>query len=189
MPRLFEVMLCLVLWYVVYSFMEYAEHRWLLHKMRVANSLESDSLRQMCRNHMKLHHGRDYEHDEHHYDDNPLQLAIVGFIPSVLVAYFVHKIDPFAAKLFIVYGAAYGMLFYVLHLEMHLRRGWFFSRMVLFQKLDKRHRDHHAEPNSNYNVVLPLFDWIFGTTASKRRALRPVIRPARDDKNCDDEKH
>jgi hypothetical protein len=165
-----------MLWYVFYSLLEYAGHRWLLHKMRVANSFESEWLRLMCRNHMKLHHGRDYEHGEHHQDDNPLQLAIVGFIPSLLSAYLVYKIDPFAAKLFVSYGAVYAVLFYVVHLEMHLRRGWFFSRTLLFRKLDERHRNHHAEPNSNFNVVLPLFDWVFRTTASKRRILPRMIR-------------
>ncbi|MDR3613745.1 MAG: sterol desaturase family protein [Candidatus Obscuribacterales bacterium] len=183
MYRLIEIPLCLMLWYVFYSFLEYTEHRWLLHKMRVANSLQSEWLRQMCRNHMKLHHGRDYEHDEHHQDDNPLQLAIVGFFPSLLAAFFVHKLDAFAAKLLISYGAAYAVLFYVVHLEMHLRRGWFFSKTWLFRKLDERHRDHHVQPNSNYNVVLPLFDWIFRTTASKHRVLPRIVKAVNESKN------
>lgn len=171
MHRLLEIVLCLMLLYVFYSLLEYAGHRWLLHKMRLANSLGSEWLRLMCRNHMKLHHGRRYEHDEHHQDDNPLQLAIAGFLPSLLVALLVYEIDSFAAKLFVIYGALYALLFYVVHLEMHLRRGWFFSRTALFRKLDERHRHHHAEPNSNFNVVLPLFDWFFGTTVSKQRVL------------------
>lgn len=179
MHLLLEILLCLVLWYVYYSFLEYTGHRWLLHKMRLANVLQSEWMRVMCRNHMKLHHGREYEHDEHHHDDNPLQLAIAGFFPSLLTAFFVRKIDPFAANLLVGYGAGYAILFYAAHLEMHLRRGWFFSRMALFRQLDERHRRHHAEPNSNFNVVLPLFDWVFATTASKQRVLPRITTPVK----------
>lgn len=176
MNRWVEVLLCLVLWYVFYSFLEYAGHRWLLHKMRLANRFESETIRQMCRNHMKLHHGREYEHEERHYDDNPLQLAIVGFIPSVLMALVVFRFDHFATKLFMGFGAIYAVVFYVTHLEMHLRRGWFFARTALFRNLDERHRVHHDEPNTNFNVVLPLFDWVFGTEGGQSRNLTRLLR-------------
>ena len=62
MPKLLEVLLCLAGSYVVFSWIEYSGHRWLLHKMRMANRLGSEYLRHIKNNPIKLNHDGEYEH-------------------------------------------------------------------------------------------------------------------------------
>lgn len=163
MSKLLELFLCLAASYVVFSWIEYSGHRWLLHKMRMANRLGSQYLQHMCTNHMKLHHGKGYEHKHHQKDDDPLQLTVVGMLVGFVGTLPLYLVYPFGAKVLVVVGILYALVMYFVHLEMHLRKGWFYAKTPVFRYLERRHRLHHLHPNANYNVLLPLFDWLFGT--------------------------
>jgi hypothetical protein len=150
--------------YVLLSFFEYAGHRWLLHKMLIAKRSGSEWLRRMCFNHTALHHKKPYLHTRHEQDDDPLQLlvsgAVVGLAISLPIYFF---IDPLTVKLLMVLGPIYAVTMYKVHKHMHLQADSNKAGGALFRWLDSRHRLHHLFPNRNLNVILPLFDWVFGT--------------------------
>ena len=157
--------------YTALSLLEYAGHRWLLHKMRIAdgcpNAWLNRWLRQLCRNHMALHHGKEYRHKQHKTDDRPLQLALTAFLPGLLIAAVIYQFDSLTVKVLLVMGVSYAVVAWLVHLEMHLSQGRLYSRTALFRYLDYRHRMHHRCSGTNFNVLLPCWDWVFGTTTSQ----------------------
>jgi len=152
---------------LLYSLSEYVVHRWLMHRMRLANFADSDTMRELVRNHMGKHHKRDYHHDNHDEDDKLWQVQLFGLIPVGLVESALFFLDPITCAVVFVYGLGYASFWWVVHLEMHRCEGRFFSRTALFRHLELRHQYHHEFPNTNFNVILPFGDWLFGTYPSK----------------------
>lgn len=171
------IVLTLVFGYVIFSYLEYAGHRWLLHKMRMANRLNSQWLRTICINHMKLHHGSDFEHEHKQRDDDPVQLAITGIVVMALPTAVLHYFLPECAYALMGFGVVYALLAHVVHQEFHRQTGAFYSNTAYFRYLKHCHRLHHEQPGTNFNVILPLFDWVFGTQA-KQSALSPAYATA-----------
>lgn len=73
-------------------------------------------------------------------------------------------------------GVAAGTLFYVLgyevlHWSIHCPDTFPLRNHRWFLFLTEHHRRHHNRSDINYNVVLPLADWMFGTLSF--RDLRP----------------
>lgn len=50
-----------------------------------------------------------------------------------------------------------------LHEAMHRRRDRWITGTRLFQQLDIHHSGHHENPRLNFNLLLPLADYLFGT--------------------------
>lgn len=163
---------------LLYSLSEYVIHRWLMHRMRLANLADSRTMRELVLNHMGKHHKRDYHHDTHEEDDKLWQVQLFALIPVTLVEIALLFIDPLTCGVVFVFGAAYASFWWVVHLEMHRAEGRFFSRTALFKHLELRHQYHHEFPNTNYNVILPFGDWLFGSTptASQRAKLAAGLR-------------
>ncbi len=149
--------------YILYSFVEYSVHRWAMHRMRIAKALRSSFLRVLCYNHMALHHKRDYRHETDEKDDRLSHISIAGIFAGAPVAALMYWIDPFTLGVTIVFGMFYSVFWWIVHTEMHRDKGTFFSKNAVFRYLEYRHQLHHEFPGTNYNVVLPLFDWVFRT--------------------------
>ena len=71
-----------------------------------------------------------------------------------------------AGWLFLVTAASMMVSYEVLHLSYHLSPKGFIGGSWLISTLRRHHARHH-DPRLmqrwNFNVTLPLFDWIFGT--------------------------
>ena len=67
--------------------------------------------------------------------------------------------------------AAYVLSYEVLHWSIHCPDEFWFRNSGWFRFLIEHHRRHHNRSDINYNVVLPLADWIFGTLSY--RDVRP----------------
>jgi sterol desaturase/sphingolipid hydroxylase (fatty acid hydroxylase superfamily) len=70
----------------------------------------------------------------------------------------------------LVTSAVYMVTYELSHLSYHLPEDSFVGRRALVRVLREHHRRHHHPAlmqRWNFNVTLPLFDWLFGTTASK----------------------
>lgn len=68
-------------------------------------------------------------------------------------------------------GVLLAYLFYeFVHLCDHLPDGHFLTRLPGIRNLRAHHRHHHAVDgkDSNYNVTIPLSDWLLGTKAAPR---------------------
>jgi len=68
------------------------------------------------------------------------------------------------ASLGVAAGTAFYVLAYeVLHWSVHCPDEFPFRNHGWFHFLIEHHRRHHNRSNINYNVVLPIADWMFGT--------------------------
>lgn len=177
-----HLLVSLVVAYVLLSQVEYWVHREPMHHMKLAKRSGSDFLRQLCFNHMARHHKKTYEHepdedgnydDEHHEDDKRWQISLAGLIPNIIFCAVLWKIDPITSVTLFVMGTVYGIAWWEVHHEMHRRQGRPISRTAWFRFIDRRHRLHHLYPNTNYNLILPLCDWLFGTEARVSQ-LKPL---------------
>jgi hypothetical protein len=121
---------------------EWWMHRWLLHRVYRR------------------------EHWHHHVDPTSdlhvlplLSDAVLAVIAGALVLATGRRVG---GALFGGFALGY-VAFYYAHWFMHL--GWWPSRGPLAAAA-RRHALHHAGIEANYNVLLPLGDWLFGTYAS-----------------------
>jgi hypothetical protein len=62
------------------------------------------------------------------------------------------------AAFFVEYG-----LYELFHLASHLPAGAWLSRRRIFSASRRRHAAHHGDASVNFNVALPICDWLFGT--------------------------
>ena len=83
--------------------------------------------------------------------------------------------------LFLVTSALYMVLYEVSHLSYHLPETSWVGRRKIIKVLREHHARHH-DPRLmhkwNFNVTIPLFDWLHGTIAPKNDAS-PIDEPAR----------
>lgn len=159
--------------YILYSLSEYSVHRFAMHRMKLAKALKSNTLRDMVINHMGKHHKRGYHHDTHDEDDKLWHMQIAGLVPVAIVTVPVYFVDPATSWVIFGFGVVYASVWWLVHYEMHRSEGRFFARTSWFLYLEAQHQLHHEFPNTNYNVILPFGDWLFGTrpTASQLAEL------------------
>lgn len=127
--------------WLVWSFAEYALHRWLLHG-------PSSGARR--------------GHTRHHMDEKALVASPAGTVTVVEVAlWFLLRsvLGDLAAAMFLG-GTSLGYLYYTLlhHADHHCNLS---LRAVV--GLRRRHDIHHAHPIVNYGSTTSLWDRVFGT--------------------------
>lgn len=64
---------------------------------------------------------------------------------------------------------AYLQAFNSLHWRWHVPSDTWFQRTRIFRWMKERHRVHHLDQDTNYNLILPLGDWLFGTFVTGKR--------------------
>jgi hypothetical protein len=146
---------------------EYLEHRYLLHRRQpfapIAYQIHTLE-------HHKFYTEEDF-HPESHRD-----FAFVLFPPALVVGYVLIIVAPFTLLFhglispnagFLV-GATAGVFFFLyemIHFASHLGDR-FPLRWSVLRSLGAHHRLHHRASlmgGYNFNVVCPVFDWLFGT--------------------------
>lgn len=156
---------------VVANATEWRAHRSLLHRRR-------RPLQTLYDQHTPMHHAI------FRYDDMAIRSARemgLVLIPSIGVASIVAATAPFAflaASLFgpnagwlvLATAASYVVLYELSHLAYHLPPESFIGRRRLVAILREHHARHHDPrlmSRYNFNVTVPLFDWIHGTIAPR----------------------
>jgi sterol desaturase/sphingolipid hydroxylase (fatty acid hydroxylase superfamily) len=77
-------------------------------------------------------------------------------------------LTPNAGWLMLVTAGLYMVTYELTHMSYHLRPDSFIGRMSLIRVLRRhhaRHHDPHLMQKWNFNVTVPVFDWILGTIA------------------------
>jgi hypothetical protein len=69
--------------------------------------------------------------------------------------------------------AFYVMAYEILHWHIHCPDQFRFRHHRWFRFLIEHHRRHHNRSNINYNVVLPVADWMFGTLSYRDLTPEP----------------
>jgi hypothetical protein len=146
---------------------EWRAHKDLMHRLR-------RPLGFLYRRHTPQHHAVYVEDDMAIRDWRELKLVL---IPAWGVAGIVLTLAPFAFAmghfttanagwLVLVTAGLYMVGYELSHLSYHLPPDTFVGRLALVRVLRRHHARHH-EPRLmqrwNFNVTIPLFDWVHGT--------------------------
>jgi hypothetical protein len=150
---------------------EWRAHKHLLHRARWPLQL-------LYRKHTPEHHVVYVEEDMTIRDWRELRLVL---IPAVGVLAIIVALAPFAALmglllspnvgwLVLLSGGLYMVGYELSHLSYHLPPDSFVGRRSLVRVLRRHHARHH-DPRLmqrwNFNVTIPLFDWLYGTIAAE----------------------
>jgi len=132
---------------------EYVYHRWLLHRPRSS----------MGNGHLE-HHAQigTPEQAEHvaliSSPLNILLLYVINGVPAFLVAWWM-GLRGMLSGVFVGW-TVYLIVTEEIHWRIHMN-GWIPPGLRFARAY---HLSHHDIPNSRYNVFLPLFDWLLGST-------------------------
>lgn len=155
---------------------EWRVHRDVLH--RILRPFEV-----LYRKHTPEHHVVYVEDDMAIRDWRELKLVLIpaaGVLGIVLTlapmaAIVGWLLTPNAGWLVLVTAGLYMVGYELSHLSYHLPAQGFIGRLALVRVLRRHHARHH-DPRLmqrwNFNVTLPLFDWILGTLAPSPNAAR-----------------
>jgi sterol desaturase/sphingolipid hydroxylase (fatty acid hydroxylase superfamily) len=146
-----QAALLLLLGLFIFSFIEYAFHRWLFH----------GAVPLFERGHT-LHHEKPLGYDSLPFFFPP---AVVVLLAAALA-----QVLPVATALLLTGAIALGYALYGLsHLVIH-RRGRF--NHPLARKWAAVHHVHHHHPDKNYGVTSPLWDLLLGTWYVSKSKVR-----------------
>ena len=153
-----------VVYFLYFSFFEWAFHRHMFHTPRFS--------RYMFKAHTLVHH-QIYKGDEtyHTHDDHPHKVPMDWWAMPVMIA--VHLplffLLQWVTGVPSVWGgvaavAVYFSIYESIHWAMHVpKAAAVLNHFAAFRFLDAHHRVHHKYMLSNLNVVLPLADLCLGT--------------------------
>lgn len=169
-----EELITVLMIVVIANLVEWIAHKELLHKRRRFWEILYDQ-------HTPIHH-RVYREDSMAVESRRewifvlmptrgvVGIAILG-IPMALAVLQVFGADVCWTVLATI--ALYATSYEVLHLCYHLSEDHPIAGMRLVKKLKRHHARHHnlkLMQNWNFNVTLPLWDWILGTIAPKNHS-------------------
>ncbi len=171
------------------TFGEYAIHRHAMHRKRFPKWVYrvNPDMHAQFHNHALLHHGTyykkfDYEPtDEGKYFNlrilpgDTLRIMVL-FAPVIIpLALFVSL---YSAATLVMVIAIHNVLWGVVHVQMHVpETNRWFRDTAYFRFIARHHFMHHERMGKNYNVVIPLADFIMGTATKPRVShVREMLR-------------
>ncbi len=154
------------------NFFEWLVHKDVLHKRRWPVEVIYDR-------HTPMHHMVYVEDDMALRSVKEFRLILIpaagvlGIVVATAPAAFVvaHFWSGAAGWLFLLSASLFMVSYEVLHLCFHAPKDSFIGRLGLIRVLRAHHARHHDPrimQRYNFNVTVPIFDWIMGTTAPKR---------------------
>lgn len=156
------------------SFFEWVLHRFVMHKITLGFKYAFEA-------HAKVHHGTykgDNTYHAHEKADvkkipmawwNGPVLIILSSVPPTLLLSWPLDVWWVTAGVVIAVAVYYATYEY-LHWCMHYPKERWFERTKVFKWIDRHHLIHHQQMHRNFNVVLPIADWLLGTLATKSTA-------------------
>lgn len=166
MPLALEVALGVVGSCLLMAGLEYAVHRWAMHR-RVPGAAG----REMFEAHAVMHHGRYYRAAFDHDDDPAAGVINIRMAAAEHAAYSLVLAAPLwlwlsapAAVALVAVVWLHATVWSAVHTEMHRPAGRWFSRTRYYRYLRDFHHAHHLHPGRNFAIVFPpVMDRLFGT--------------------------
>lgn len=158
-------------WFVVLavlmSFIEHQVHRRLMHRKHMLSG-RLPALKKVFEHHAILHHGHYHQifYDEPvpQGQDRHLRLSMKeGVLEALPISILMTIISWQGAMIFLMIVCLHHFIWNQIHLEMHKPEKRFFSHWSIYKFLARYHYLHHRYPNTNFNVVFPLADYVLGT--------------------------
>jgi hypothetical protein len=159
--------------FLLSNFFEWRVHKHVLHRRRWPLEVIYDK-------HTPMHHMIYVEEDMALRSSKEFRLVLIpamGVLGIVIAAApiaiaLAHLWSASAGWLFLVTASLYMVTYEVLHLCYHAPKDSFIGRRRFIQVMRAHHAKHH-DPRFmqkwNFNVTVPLFDWIMRTTAPKTK--------------------
>ena len=159
--------------FLLANFFEWRVHKHVLHRRRWPFQVIYDK-------HTPMHHMIYIEEDMALRSTKEFRLVLIpaaGVLGIVLAAAplafgLAHLWSQSAGWLFLVTASLYMVTYEVLHLCYHAPSDSFIGRLAFIKVMRAHHAKHH-DPRFmqkwNFNVTVPLFDWIMRTIAPKAR--------------------
>ncbi|MEI6255641.1 MAG: sterol desaturase family protein [Planctomycetota bacterium] len=161
---------------VLMSLIEHQIHSRLMHKMPRFAMLRNLAVRKkIFDSHAVLHH-RQYRQTFHddpvpHGEDRGIRLNIIeGLIESLPVTLLLTPFTTIGAIMFPTVVCLHHLMWNQIHMEMHKPENRFFAKWSLYRQLARHHYLHHRYPDKNFNVALPVGDFLCGTLARATEA-------------------
>lgn len=177
-----HVAISMLVVYPILSLMEYMIHCHLMHRRSLARMFENKYLTDTFRDHAIVHHASCYavfnseknQCAEINIKVHPATSIIVIALPCAVTL----AVDPITSLMFLVGATVNGRIWSEIHAEMHRPRDAWFSNLRLYLYLRRRHYLHHRHPNSNFNTLFPMWDWVLRTTSVETDADRIAMKSA-----------
>lgn len=159
---------------VLMSFLEHQVHRNLMHR-RTFLSRRLPSFNKVFEHHAVFHHGQYSQAFEDSPvepgEDRDLRLSLrEGFLEALPVAALLAMVSLEGAIILEIVVCAHHFVWNQIHLEMHKPEHRFFRNWGVYKRLARHHYLHHKHPGKNFNVVLPLADYVLGTSVRASRS-------------------
>lgn len=155
------ILISIVLSIVALALVEYAGHRWLLH--RKSSGFGRDHIQ-----HHKIFSLRftDAPEEPAWYDPVWIRGLFALVWSSVAMAPVAVWISLPAALVFVGLSTTHGAVWQFIHNEMHRPTWGWLQRRAFFQFIREHHALHHHYPRTNYSFLFaPFCDRLFGTVA------------------------
>ena len=157
----------------VFSMTEIMAHGYLMHKKLfpplVHNLLpKAEEIYQFheVRHHRKFYRQFDFEPDPVGKYENLLlrrsHIIVIGLFLMPL-AFTLLYISLVSAITFIVCCVIHNIVWGLAHTQMHIPKNVFWRDWSYFRLIARHHFMHHQDPSKNFNIVIPLADFLFGT--------------------------
>jgi hypothetical protein len=163
--------------YIAISFIEYMFHRFIMHEGLPEWIYKIfPELREVLDEHRRLHHQVyykvfDYEPDPVGYELN-LRIywyqsvaGAVCFIPYFIITTYYISLVP--TLVLCVLALLHNMTWNTIHVEMHHAQHPWWTKLWAYKFLARNHFLHHQDTHTGFNIVCPLFDYLFGTIHPK----------------------
>jgi len=181
-----SVVIYLAAWFlglvVLMSIIEHRVHSILMHKKpRHFLWRNLPARHRMFTSHAVEHH-KQYRasfHDEPvpHGEDRGIRLNVwEGLLESLPGSLVLGFFSLTGAIMFPMVVCLHHVLWNQIHLEMHQPRGRPFANWAAYKFVARHHFLHHRYPDKNFNVALPVGDFIFGTVARPTAADWEAMR-------------
>jgi hypothetical protein len=152
---------------VLMSFIEHQAHQTMMHKKHPLSKYIK-ALEKVFKHHAILHHSTYKEvfadAPVAKGEDRGIQLNLrEGFVEALPFSAIMAIVSIPTAIIFEGVVACHHLVWNAIHLNMHKPVPVFFEQWPAYKFLVRHHYLHHVHPDKNFNVVLPLADYVMGT--------------------------
>lgn len=170
---LLHVFIAVLVCMPVFSITEVVAHGYLMHKKlfppvvhRLLPKVEDFYQRHEVRHHNKFYRQFDYEPDPVGKYDNLRFRRSHYLVIGILLAPFAFTlmyISPVSAVMFVICCVVHNLVWSLVHTQMHIPKDVFWKDWAYFRLLARHHFMHHQDPSRNFNIVIPMADYLIGT--------------------------
>lgn len=164
-------MLWFLIWLPMVALLEYAAHRWIMHR---ANRWLDPKLGQL-----KAHGSHHQGSNDSELVDMPLLNCLLLSSPAFLaLGVYCIAVGPISsvvipAAALLTWCGIYTYLWTRIHRAIHgVERNWVVRLGPVFRFLRRHHLTHHHHATVNYGTVFPWMDYVFFTWFDHRKARR-----------------